>query len=217
MNFTPGDTQTLLDIMRSRRDVRGNSFLATPLEEEKIELILQAALAAPSVGYSQPWEFILINDTAIKEKIHKNFCAENEKAKEIFAKKEKYRELKLEGIREAPLNIAVLYSPRDEPVLGTTSMQKMGEYSVVCAIENMWLMARSLDIGMGWVSILNEKSLLKTLNAPPQKQLIAYLCLGYVSSFASEPELKTLKWEKEKQRSELLHRNRYNNPASSKP
>lgn len=217
MNFTPGDTQTLLDIMRSRRDVRGKSFLATPLEEEKIELILQAALAAPSVGYSQPWEFILIDDETIKEEIHKNFCCENEKAKEIFAEKEKYRELKLEGIREAPLNIAVLYSPQKKPVLGTTSMQKMGEYSVVCAIENMWLMARSLDIGMGWVSILNEKSVLNTLKAPPQKQLIAYLCLGYVSSFASEPELKTLKWEKEKQRSELLHRNRYNNSASSKP
>lgn len=216
MNFTPGDTQTLLDIMRSRRDVRGKSFLATPLEEEKIELILRAALAAPSVGYSQPWEFVLINDAAVKEEIHKNFCTENEKAKEIFAEREKYRELKLEGIREAPLNIAVLYSPQEKPVLGMTSMEKMGEYSVVCAIENMWLMARSLDIGMGWVSILDERSLLKTLKVPPQKQLIAYLCLGYVSSFASEPELKTLKWEKERERSGLLHFNHYNNPASSK-
>ena len=88
-------------------------------------------------------------------------------------------------------------------------MDKMGEYSVVCAIENMWLMARSLNIGMGWVSILNENSLLDALHIPKEKKLIAYLCLGYVKNFKDEPELKTLQWEEEKKLNNLLHFNLY--------
>jgi len=150
MNFTNADTQTLLQIMKARRDVRGNSFMDKKIEDEKLELILEAALCAPSVGYSQPWEFIVIDDIRIKQEISKNFKEENTKAKNIFKDKDLYKELKLEGIIEAPLNIAVLYTPLSEPGLGETSMDKMGEYSVVCAIENMWLMARVLNIGMGW-------------------------------------------------------------------
>ena len=209
MNFTSDDAQTLLNIMRSRRDIRGNDFLDTPIESGKIELILQAALAAPSVGYSQPWEFILIDDEEVKKQVHLNFLQENQKAKSLFKERPQYQSLKLEGILEAPLNIAVLYTPNSDPVLGKTSMGRMGEYSVVCAIDNMWLMARSLEIGMGWVSILDEKSVLKTLDAPENKRVIAYLCLGHVKKFAPEPELKSLKWESEKKLKDLLHHNRY--------
>ena len=209
MNFTTNDTQTLLNIMRHRRDVRGNSFTDTALENEKIKLILDAALSAPSVGYSQPWEFILIDDTKIKTDIYQNFQSENEKAKQLFSDRSEYENMKLEGILEAPLNIAVLYTPESEIILGKTSMNKMGEYSVVCAIENMWLMARALGIGMGWVSILNEKSVLHSLNVPKDKELIAYLCLGYVKDFAQEPELKTQGWAKEKEASSLIYYNSY--------
>ena len=209
MNFNTDDTQTLLNIMNARRDVRGNSFIQKPIEEKKINLILEAALSAPSVGYSQPWEFVLIDDENIKKNIYQNFHLENEKAQNIFEDRPIYQTLKLEGITEAPLNIAVLYTPQSTPVLGMTSMDKMGEYSVVCAIENMWLMARTLDIGMGWVSILNEEAVLQELNVPQSKKLIAYLCLGYVKKFASEPELKSLQWEREKKIKELLHLNHY--------
>lgn len=209
MNFTDTDSLTLLNIMSSRRDVRGNDFLDQSIEQEKIDLILKSALTAPSVGYSQPWEFVLIDDKKIKEEIHENFEVENKKAKNIFNESHLYKKLKLEGIKEAPLNIAVLFTPSQEPILGTTSMSKMGEYSVVCAIENMWLMARTLGLGMGWVSILNEKEILKTLNIPNNRELIAYLCLGYVKSFKQEPELKTLDWEKEKSLNKLLHFNTF--------
>jgi len=209
MNFTAKNTETLLKIMHARRDVRGNSFSDKIIEKEKLEFILEAALCAPSVGYSQPWEFVLIDDRDIKQNIHKNFQAENEKAQKIFKERPLYQTLKLEGILEAPLNIAVLYTPQESPVLGMTSMDKMGEYSVVCAIENMWLMARTLDIGMGWVSILNEEAVLKELRVPQPKKLIAYLCLGYVKKFAEEPELKRLQWEREKKLKSLLHLNRY--------
>ncbi len=198
MKFNANDTKTLLDIMKSRRDVRGNHFLSKEIEDEKLRLILEAGLTAPSVGYSQPWKFIVIKNKNIKEEIFDNFVKENKKAKEIFKSENLYQKLKLEGIKEAPINIAVLYEKSDEEVLGMTSMKKMGEYSVVCAIENMWLMARALNIGLGWVSILDEKEVLNTINAPKSTKLIAYLCLGFVTEFLDEPALKTLSWEDEK-------------------
>jgi 5,6-dimethylbenzimidazole synthase len=167
-------------------------------------MILEAGISAPSVGYSQPWKFVVIEDASIKKSLLHNFEDENKKAKEIFSENALYKKLKLEGILEAPINISVLYEPKEEPVLGMTSMQKMGEYSVVCAVQNMWLMARALNIGIGWVSILDEKQTLQTLNAKPNTKLIAYLCVGYVDKFYKESELKTLGWDKEKLLSECV-------------
>ncbi|MFT5660206.1 MAG: 5,6-dimethylbenzimidazole synthase [Sulfurimonas sp.] len=204
MTFQEQDSQKLLEIIKARRDVRGNRFVNTQVEKEKLELILEAAISAPSVGYSQPWKFIVIEDKNIKNEILENFETENNKAQEIFKNKELYAKLKLEGIKEAPVNIAVLYEPSGEEILGMTSMQKMGEYSVVCAIQNMWLMSRALNIGLGWVSILDEKKVLQTLDAPKNSQLIAYLCIGYVDKFYEESELKTLGWKDEKLLSECI-------------
>ncbi len=198
MKFTEKDTEKLLSIMKSRRDVRGNQFIDKKIEYEKLELILKAGITAPSVGYSQPWKFIIIENREIKENILADFKKENKKAKKIFQNNPLYKKLKLEGILEAPINIAVLYEPKEKDVLGMTSMNKMGEYSVVCAIQNMWLMARTLNIGMGWVSILDENKVLKILNAKSDTKLIAYLCVGYVKNFYKESELKILGWEKEK-------------------
>ena len=204
MQFTNKDSQTLLNIMRLRRDVRGNRFLNTPIEEEKLQLILESALYAPSVGYSQPWKFVVIKNQKIKQKVVQNFTTQNQKAKNIFKDSPLYSQLKLEGIKEAPINIAVLYQHPQKEVLGMTSMDKMGEYSVVCAVQNMWLMARSLNIGIGWVSILDEKQLLRDINANQNSKLIAYLCVGYVKEFLEEPELKTLSWEQQKQLQECV-------------
>jgi len=204
MNFTHEDAEKLLEIIKARRDVRGNRFVSTPIEEEKITAILEAGISAPSVGYSQPWKFVLIKDTQIKENIAQNFAHENIKAQEIFHERTLYKELKLEGIKEAPINIAVLYEPSQKEVLGMTSMKKMGEYSVVCAVQNMWLMARALNIGIGWVSILDEQKVLKSIHAKEHSQLIAYLCVGYVDKFYDKSELKTLGWEREKLLKECL-------------
>ncbi|MBC8238100.1 MAG: 5,6-dimethylbenzimidazole synthase [Helicobacteraceae bacterium] len=198
MNFSQQDAELLLDIIKARRDVRGNRFISKEVEKENIELILEAAISAPSVGYSQPWKFVIIESQNIKEEILANYESENNKAKKVFDENDLYSKLKLEGIKEAPINIAVLYEPSEEPILGMTSMGKMGEYSVVCAIQNMWLMARSLNIGIGWVSILDEAKVLHSIDAPKNSQLIAYLCIGYVDEFYSQSELKTLKWEREK-------------------
>ena len=161
--FTLQEQQTLENIMLQRRDVRGNNFTNQPIADEELDKILAAATMAPSVGFSQPWEFVIINDKKVKQQIGENFKAENEKAQKLFLdeKRELYAKLKLEGILEAPINLAVFYKPSTTPVLGQTSIDEVGEYSVVCAIQNMWLMARALNIGMGWVSILNPDSVKK--------------------------------------------------------
>ena len=198
MNFTKDDADKLLKIIKARRDVRGNRFTSEPIEDEKLQMILEAGINAPSVGYSQPWKFVIIKDKTIKNELIQNFENENTKAKEIFKDTELYKNLKLEGITEAPINIAVLYEPKEEDVLGMTSMKKMGEYSVVCAVQNMWLMARALNIGIGWVSILDETKVLDALHVKKNSHLIAYLCVGYVDKFYKESELKTLGWEREK-------------------
>jgi len=203
MSFQNSDTKTLLEIIKSRRDVRGNRFLSREIEEEKLHLILKSATMAPSVGYCQPWRFIVIKNQQIKNEIYNNFQSENQKAKEQFKDSKLYQNLKLEGIKEAPINIAVLYEAPKKTTLGMTSIEKSGEYSVVCAVQNMWLVARSLNIGVGWVSILDEKRVLKTIDETNSK-LIAYLCVGYVDEFLDEPELKKLKWEDEKKLDDVV-------------
>lgn len=213
--FSQQDQQCLQDIMRWRRDVRGNHFINKPVPDDAITKILHAASLAPSVGFSQPWEFVLIHDTEIKKQIAASFELENKKAEKQFSdeKQKNYAQLKLEGIREAPLNMAVFYKPTDKPVLGQNTMSEMGEYSVVCAVQNMWLMARALNIGMGWVSILNPNSVKQILQSPPENKLVAYLCVGYVDGFYEKPELELLQWESKKSIHAAIHLNTYPKPA----
>lgn len=205
--FSEADQAVLEQIMLYRRDVRGNKFLSKAVSDASIQKILMAASLAPSVGFSQPWEFLVIRSQDTKDKIIENFEAENQKANVLFEgeKKALYSRLKLEGIREAPVNIAVYYKSSDKPVLGKTSMPEAGEYSVVCAIQNMWLMARAMNIGMGWVSIIDPEVVKEILNAPAATKLIAYLCLGYVEEFLEGPELEALNWEKRKALQSVVH------------
>ena len=209
--FNENEQGVLEEILLHRRDVRGNHFKKDIISEENIDRILQAGLSAPSVGFSQPWEFVLIHNQETKEAVRATFQKENEKAVHQFSdvKKQKYIKLKLEGITEAPLNMAVFYKPKKEPVLGQTSMPNMGKYSVVCAIQNMWLMARSLNIGMGWVSILDPEQVKQILNAPSENQLIGYLCFGYTDMFYNKPELELKKWDYKKLQEEVVIQEKY--------
>lgn len=209
--FSHDESDLLHHIMTARRDVRGNRFLPTQIPQDKLDKILEAALCAPSVGFSQPWEFVIITDNQVRQSIANSFYVENEKATKLFDgdKSKKYQQLKLEGILQSPLNIAVLYNPQKGPVLGQTSMPDMGRFSVVCAVQNMWLMARSLNIGMGWVSILDPECVKKAIRAPQDRELIAYLCVGYVDKFYDKPELETLSWEKRKKTEQVILNNNY--------
>jgi 5,6-dimethylbenzimidazole synthase len=204
--FSTQETRVLEEIMLNRRDVRGNRFLPKAVDDDVLDKLLSAALYAPSVGFSQPWEFVVIRKDTVKQQVKESFDAENDKAKEFFAgeKQALYTQLKLEGITEAPVNIAVFYKPCTTPVLGQTNMEEAGLYSVVCAVQNMWLMARSLNLGMGWVSILDPQKVRSILNASERHQLVAYLCIGWVDKFLSKPELEVLQWEKRKEKEAVV-------------
>ncbi len=214
-SFSQQQADFLAHLMAARRDVRGNHFISTPIPQQAIEQILEAAAVAPSVGFSQPWEFVLVNDLSARKAMVKNFNHANDMAKNQFTDEKNaiYQRLKLEGILEAPINIAVFYRPSKLPVLGQTSMEEVGRYSVVCAIQNMWLMARALNIGMGWVSILDPNLVKEQLNAPKDAELIGYLCLGYVDEFLSQPELEKLNWEKRKAIKDCVFTDQY--PSSN--
>ncbi|MDF2430784.1 MAG: 5,6-dimethylbenzimidazole synthase [Mucilaginibacter sp.] len=209
--FSQQEADLLFEIIVNRRDVRGNRFTEQEIEEEKLNQILLAAVNAPSVGFSQPWEFVIIKSKEIKEQVKATFNEENEKASKLFVdeKQQQYNRLKLEGIFEAPLNIAIFYTNANKPVLGQTSMNEVGLYSVVCAIQNIWLMARALNIGMGWVSIIDPEKVKRVLNAPENKKLVGYFCLGYTSGFLAQPELEVLKWENRKPMSDLVFNDTY--------
>ncbi|GAA5213026.1 5,6-dimethylbenzimidazole synthase [Corallincola platygyrae] len=203
--FSQAEADTVERVIRSRRDVRGNRFVSDPVPDSMLEKIFEAAMWAPSVGYSQPWRFITVHNQDTKRKVAESFATENQKASALFTddKQALYQQLKLEGIKEAPVNLAVYYCPSEQPVLGQTSMPDMGRFSVVCAIENMWLMARALNIGVGWVSILDPTKVSEALQAPDHWELIGYLCLGYTNGFLSEPELEKLGWDKRRQRHQV--------------
>ncbi|MFA9239634.1 MAG: 5,6-dimethylbenzimidazole synthase [Candidatus Paceibacteria bacterium] len=194
MKFNKKDLDTLTNIIASRRDVRGNNFINKKISRKKLDIILNSALQAPSVGYSQPWQFIIV-DKEKRELVYNHFKKSYDKSKENFVDKPLYNTLKLEGIKESSINIAVYYKKPTSNILGQTYMKRTGEYSVVCAILNMWLTARALNIGMGWVSILKAKKINKIFNIEKNEyKFIAYLCFGYTKEFYNEPELKKLKW-----------------------
>lgn len=204
MIFNKKDQDTLNNIITSRRDVRGNNFINKKISKKKLQKILNSAQNAPSVGYSQPWRFVIV-DKNKKDLVYKHFNKSYEKSKEKFKEKKLYNSLKLEGIKESNINIAVYYKKSKNDILGQTYMKRTGEYSVVCAILNMWLTARALNIGMGWVSILKPKKINKIFDIKKDDyKFIAYLCFGYTKEFLNEPELKKLGWKKKKKLKELI-------------
>ncbi|MDH4331545.1 MAG: 5,6-dimethylbenzimidazole synthase [Desulfobulbaceae bacterium] len=216
--FSLNDQKLLEEIMLHRRDVRGNNFLNENIPDDVLEKILLAGSLAPSVGFSQPWEFVIIRDAETKKRISEIFEIENRKAEQLFydEKRAMYGKLKLEGILEAPVNIAVFYKPSSGPVLGQNTMAETGEYSVVCAIQNMWLMSRVLNVGLGWVSILDPASVQKILQSPSGNKLVAYLCLGYVDEFFETPELETLNWAQRKPLDSVTYHNNYKNCSQNR-
>ena len=205
--FDAAECAVLASVMALRRDVRGNRFTDEAVSDEQIDRIIDAGLCAPSVGFSQPWEFVVVRDADTREQVRASYLCENEKAESLFSddKALLYRQLKLEGLVEAAVNVAVFYRPCDEPVLGQTTMREVGLYSVVCAVQNMWLMARALNLGLGWVSILDPERVKTILGAAAQLQLVAYLCIGHVDRFEERPELERLGWEERKQREQVVH------------
>ncbi len=196
-NFTEEEKKGFYKAIYSRRDVRSH-FISKPIEDDILSKILHAAHHAPSVGFSQPWNFILVKDIKTKNKIKESFEAEKNRSAQLVEepKRSKYISFKLEGILESPVNICVTYDPtKFGPfVIGRSSIPEAGLYSVCCAIQNLWLSARTEGIGLGWVSILSNDTLKEVLELPEHVIPVAYLCLGYVDEFAEKPDLEIAGW-----------------------
>lgn len=195
--FTDEEKKGLYKAIYSRRDVRSH-FTSRSIEDDVLARILNAAHHAPSVGFSQPWNFILIKEMLTKKKIKDSFEEEKNRSSKLVEepKRTKYLSFKLEGILESPINLCVTYDPsKFGPfVIGRTSIPEAGLYSVCCAIQNLWLAARTEGVGLGWVSILSNDTLKEVLELPEHVVPIAYLCLGYVDEFAEKPDLETAGW-----------------------
>ena len=195
--FTEEEKKGLYKAIHSRRDVRSH-FTSEPIKDEILLRILNAAHHAPSVGFSQPWNFILIKDPNTKARIKTSFEEEKERSSKLIEepKKSKYLSFKLEGILEAPVNLCITYDPsKFGPfVIGRSSIPEAGLYSVCCAVQNLWLAARTEGIGVGWVSILSNQVLRKVLELPENVVPVAYLCLGHVDDFEPKPDLETAGW-----------------------
>ena len=196
-DFSNDEKIGLYKAIFSRRDVRSR-FISRSIDNQTLSKILNAAHHAPSVGFSQPWNFILIKDKKTKKKIKDSFDEERIRSSQVVEepKKSQYLSFKLEGILDSPINICVTYDPsKFGPfVIGRSSIPETGIYSVCCAVQNLWLAARTEGIGLGWVSILSNKILKDTLELPDHVVPVAYLCLGYVEKFSEKPDLETLGW-----------------------
>ncbi|WP_263772159.1 5,6-dimethylbenzimidazole synthase [Propionivibrio soli] len=195
--FTAEARAAIYQAIFSRRDVRGQ-FLPKAVPDDVLSRILTAAHHAPSVGFMQPWNFLIVQSEPTKRRVHAAFEKAHAEAADMFAgdKRATYRKLKLEGILEAPVGICITCDrERTGPVVvGRTHMKTMDLYSSVCAVQNLWLAARAEGLGVGWVSIFNQVDLQTALGIPKEIVPIAYLCVGYVSHFYAKPELETAGW-----------------------
>jgi 5,6-dimethylbenzimidazole synthase len=180
-----------------RRDVRGH-FLPDPIPDALLYKLLDAAHHSGSVGFMQPWSFIIIRSEQVKRRVKNLFQEANEEASKVFEgeKRELYSRLKLEGILESPINLCFSCDPtRNGPhVLGRHTIRETDVYSTCCAVQSFWLAARAEGIGVGWVSVFDPIKLREVLKIPAHVIPVAYLCVGYVAEFASRPELESAGW-----------------------
>jgi 5,6-dimethylbenzimidazole synthase len=210
--FGAAAREAIYRVISGRRDIR----LFRPgaaVAPEVLRRILAAAHMAPSVGYSQPWDFILVRDEALRERIRHSFlrCREEEAARFEGERREKYLAYRLEGILEAALNVCVTVDlrPGPEAVLGTTVQPEALRWSACCAVQNLWLAARAEGIGVGWVSIVEPTVLERELELPALVEPIAYLCVGHPVEFPERPMLEETGWRARRALDDAIHDDRY--------
>jgi nicotinate-nucleotide--dimethylbenzimidazole phosphoribosyltransferase len=198
--------------VRSRRDIR-SGFLPDPVDDAVLTRVLEAAHAAPSVGFSQPWDFLVLRDRAVRERVHAHVAAAREAyaASLPAARAAAFRDVKVEAILDTPLNIAVTCDPTrgGRHVLGRHTQPRTAPYSVVGAVQNLWLAARAEGLGVGWVSFADERALAALLGLPQHLELVAYLCVGHVDAFPDEPELATAGWARRRPLRWAVHHDTY--------
>ncbi|MBU2992569.1 5,6-dimethylbenzimidazole synthase [Octadecabacter sp. 1_MG-2023] len=197
MQMGPHHRDALADLLVWRRDVR--HFKPDPVAPEVLERLRTAMDCAPAVGNARPWRVLQVEDRAKRQAIVENFKAANDKAAELYSdeKAEAYRALKLAGLQEAPVHLAIWTetAPAEGAGLGRQTMPEMLAYSTVTAIQTLWLAARAENIGVGWVSILDPKGVKAVFDVPDSWSLTGYLCLGHPADTSDTPLLHRAGWQ----------------------
>ncbi|WKX73404.1 nicotinate-nucleotide--dimethylbenzimidazole phosphoribosyltransferase [Streptomyces sp. XD-27] len=203
-------------VMRERRDIR-NGFRTDPIPHEVLLRVLEAAHTAPSVGHSQPWDFVVIRSEETRRTMHELATRQREAyAKSLpKARAKQFKELKIEAILDTPVNIVVTADPTrgGRHTLGRHTQPQMAPYSSALAVENLWLAARAEGLGVGWVSFFDEREMVRALGLPEHLEVVAYLCVGYVDEFPDEPELMQAGWSKRRPLSWVVHEETYGRRA----
>jgi len=187
------------------------------MPDDVLHRILDAAHHAPSVGFMQPWNFILIREKATRQRVKTMFERENARAAKNYSGERRalYKSLKLEGILESPLNVCVTCDRRrGGKVLGRNTIIDTDLFSTCLAVQNLWLAARAEGVGVGWVSILDNEELSEILELPEEVVPVAYLCMGYPEKFAEAPLLETVGWQDRLPLEEVVFKERYGNLAA---
>ena len=206
------DIDAFYRLAAARRDMR-NGFRPDPVGDEVLTRVLAAAHQAPSVGLSQPWDFLIVRDREVRERVR----ALARRQREAFAaslpgaRALRFGDLKIEAILDTPLNIVVTCDPTrgGRHVLGRHAQPQVAAYSSVCAVQNLWLAARAEGLGVGWVSFFDERELSATLGLPGHLQIVAYLCVGHVAEFPPAPELAISGWARQRPLAWAVHDGRW--------
>ncbi|ALS21470.1 MULTISPECIES: 5,6-dimethylbenzimidazole synthase [Paenibacillus] len=205
--FTEFEKEALYKIIYTRRDIR--TFLSDPVPDEIIMRLLDAAHHGPSVGFMQPWNFIVVTSKEVKERLA--WAADKERRALAIHYEENRQDhflsLKIEGIKEAPVTICITCDPTrgGSHVLGRNSIPETDIMSTACAIQNMWLAACAEGLAMGWVSFYKKNDVRDILNIPPHIDPIALISIGYTDQYPSMPILESANWEKRKSLKDLIY------------
>ncbi|WP_327167808.1 nicotinate-nucleotide--dimethylbenzimidazole phosphoribosyltransferase [Streptomyces subrutilus] len=214
--YADAEREAVLRVMRERRDIR-KGFRTDPIPHEVLLRVLEAAHTAPSVGHSQPWDFVVIRSAETRRTMHELA----ERQREAYAKSlpkgraKQFKELKIEAILDTPVNIVVTADPTrgGRHTLGRHTQPQMAPYSSALAVENLWLAARAEGLGVGWVSFFDEREMVRELGLPEHLEVVAYLCVGYVDEFPEEPELAQAGWSQRRPLSWVVHEETYGRRA----
>ncbi len=203
-------------VIRDRRDIR-NGFRSDPIPHEVLLRVLEAAHTAPSVGHSQPWDFVVIRSEETRRTMHELATRQRDAYAKSLPKgrAKQFKQLKVEAILETPVNIVVTADPTrgGRHTLGRHTQPQMAPYSSALAVENLWLAARAEGLGVGWVSFFDEREMVRALGLPDHLEVVAYLCVGYVDEFPEEPELMKTGWSKRRPLSWVVHEEAYGRRA----